>query len=764
MKKLLTILLIMVSFAGNSQTTVDTTIDGYNASIWRPARYYESGGNVDSTISCIVFSYGAGETGASYATMKSIGGPLAYIFTGGFNGKVVMPSGDTLTPIVIGLRIPTAFPTSGQPLAKLDVIRAAFKIKKENLHVGGFSAGGYAYKIMATEDNYDATEPYGPFTYAGAFKSIVDVQGVLPDDNADWYIKVKNFARNGINGGGRYFGIWGTADGDRQIPRFKDSMNAAVANSGIVHTTSDGHSWNAVHKVWGNPNGTAPQTWNMNGRTLTAWQWVLLQSKDTVQSSADENLPPSVSVRSDTTMLFITDQITLTGSASDVDGSVTSHTWTKVSGPSCTITSPSNYTTTVTGMTRGTYVFRLTATDDDDSTAYSQVNVYNGIPCNEAAPVTYTIAPTSPGEIYITNASTRGWKGGDTLLIPAGTYSVIEIDTFGGDPCRPITIRNVGGQVVVTGPMRFKSDVHYVQILGKDSAGINYGFKCQSFAFDRVMNFTMSRIEIGPNPSGTGITGKQNPDSTKSATLYPNYISQKILIEYCYVHDVAGEGMYIGNTAPNADPYYGYKIPQRNDSVTIRYNIVRNTGWDAIQLSNARNGALIYGNTVDSFGLLNGDGQRAGIILGGNTNGKVYDNVITNGYGNGLQFFGYGVLEGYNNTITNVGLTNSHANGEQSFFSNNYVNSVETNPLQTIHLYNNYFTQIRARGAIQVQNDNAWLDTTILENNKFCFAVDPGVDWKDDYLIITGGYTDTNNQKYCTPVNTKFRITRRFKF
>ena len=41
------------------------------------------------------------------------------------------------------------------------------------------------------------------------------------------------------------------------------------------------------------------------------------------------------------------------------------------------------------------------------------------VPCNSNAPLTYTIAETGPNEIWIPDASTKPWKGGDTLKIPA---------------------------------------------------------------------------------------------------------------------------------------------------------------------------------------------------------------------------------------------------------------------------------------------------------------------------------------------------------
>lgn len=348
-------------------------------------------------------------------------------------------------------------------------------------------------------------------------------------------------------------------------------------------------------------------------------------------------------------------------------------------------------------------------------------------PIGVSKPSTYIITPTSPGEIYITNASNKGWKGGDTLLIPAGTYSVIEIDSFGGDPSRDIVIRNYGGLVNVTGSIRLQKDVHHVKILGNGATGITYGFKCKNFAFNRVNHFLMSNIECGPNlpdatsKGGVGIYGKQDPYEGQPWTQYPSYVSRKITITNCYVHDVDGEGMYIGHTYPDGDPDHSKIYPIRLDSVTISNNIVVNTGWDGIQLSNARNGNLIFNNSVTSFGLLDIDGQRAGIISGGNTNSQVFNNTVSNGKGNGIQFFGYGKMECYGNVITNVGNTAKNVNGEESIYGMAYLNKNpdEVNPKQALNIHDNQVNQPKPLGIIRVWDNNN-SEPIIFSNNKVC--------------------------------------------
>jgi parallel beta-helix repeat protein len=76
------------------------------------------------------------------------------------------------------------------------------------------------------------------------------------------------------------------------------------------------------------------------------------------------NSLPVVTAGPDQTITLPTASVTMAGNATDADGTIASHTWTRISGPAATITTPSSYTTTITGLTQGTYVFQLSATDN----------------------------------------------------------------------------------------------------------------------------------------------------------------------------------------------------------------------------------------------------------------------------------------------------------------------------------------------------------------------------------------------------------------
>jgi len=89
------------------------------------------------------------------------------------------------------------------------------------------------------------------------------------------------------------------------------------------------------------------------------------------------NQVPVANAGNDITIQAPVSQVVLSGTLStDPNGDIITYAWTKISGPgSFTITNPSSVTTTVTRLKPGTYVFRLTVTDNDGAQANDTVTV-----------------------------------------------------------------------------------------------------------------------------------------------------------------------------------------------------------------------------------------------------------------------------------------------------------------------------------------------------------------------------------------------------
>jgi 5-hydroxyisourate hydrolase-like protein (transthyretin family) len=91
---------------------------------------------------------------------------------------------------------------------------------------------------------------------------------------------------------------------------------------------------------------------------------------------APANQGPTVNAGTAQTITLPTSSVTLGGSASDVDGWISSLAWSQVSGPSqALISSPSSASTLVSSLVQGTYSFKLTATDNSNATASATVSV-----------------------------------------------------------------------------------------------------------------------------------------------------------------------------------------------------------------------------------------------------------------------------------------------------------------------------------------------------------------------------------------------------
>ncbi len=102
-------------------------------------------------------------------------------------------------------------------------------------------------------------------------------------------------------------------------------------------------------------------------------------------SATSTNLAPTVNAGTDKAVTLPTNSVTLTGTASDANGSIASYSWTKQSGPAATLTNATTASLTASGLVAGTYVFRLTVTDNGGATAFDEATVtVNPAPSGQA--------------------------------------------------------------------------------------------------------------------------------------------------------------------------------------------------------------------------------------------------------------------------------------------------------------------------------------------------------------------------------------------
>ena len=87
------------------------------------------------------------------------------------------------------------------------------------------------------------------------------------------------------------------------------------------------------------------------------------------------NQLPVANAGVDKSITLPVNNLIINGSASDSDGTVVSYAWSQISGGAATLTNASSANLSIASLVEGTYVFRLTATDNSGASAYDDISV-----------------------------------------------------------------------------------------------------------------------------------------------------------------------------------------------------------------------------------------------------------------------------------------------------------------------------------------------------------------------------------------------------
>lgn len=133
-----------------------------------------------------------------------------------------------------------------------------------------------------------------------------------------------------------------------------------------------------------------------------------------IVNEANVNQPPTANAGTNKTITLPMNAINLEGSGSDPDGSIATYQWSKVSGPAATITNANTPTVSLSNLVEGTYVMRLTVTDNRGATATASVSVsvlaavVNVPPVAEAGPNRTLTLPVNSTNITGSGSDTDG--------------------------------------------------------------------------------------------------------------------------------------------------------------------------------------------------------------------------------------------------------------------------------------------------------------------------------------------------------------------
>lgn len=325
---------------------------------------------------------------------------------------------------------------------------------------------------------------------------------------------------------------------------------------------------------------------------------------------------------------------------------------------------------------------------------------------------------------------------GDVVCLEAGKRGRIIIKNISGSAGNPVIIKNCGGPVVISNDVAATSSTFLVQyskyfkITGTGDSKTLYGIQVENGQNGLVLselctNFEVENVEVR-NTKFAGIMAKTDPICSDSNTWRQNFTMYDISLHHNYIHDVTGEGFYIGNSfyasgAPNTSAC-GYKYPHRIIGVEVYKNNVRRCGVEGIQVGCAIEGCKVYDNVLDSLGLSPFEpNQDNGLQLGEGTGGLCYNNWISNVVGNGLICLGIGDNLIYNNVIYKTGESGMFIDDNPAtligtgtkIINNTIVNPtvngirIYTDLLQMGYIYNNIIVKPGASNAILVPDPNS---------------------------------------------------------
>lgn len=376
---------------------------------------------------------------------------------------------------------------------------------------------------------------------------------------------------------------------------------------------------------------------------------------------------------------------------------------------------------------------------ENDLPAPSAAIPTNDDPASPGAPgSTGDPAQTTPTFVYNIK-TTETIVDGSELNIPAGALITIEPGNRGplllknmeGTKSAPIIIMNGNGKTNIqsSGSYGFKTEnCRNFKVTGTGGGG-EYGITVDGgnigMTFDYLSSdFSVDHVEV-KNCGFAGIMAKTDPGCDQ-ATWRGNFLMENLKFHDNYVHDVKGEGFYIGNSFHEGgrDLDCGKILPHEIVNVEIFNNKVRNSGCEGIQAGCVTSGLEIYNNTIENYGTSPfAAAQDNGVQIGeGSFDVKMYNNIIKNGPGCGIIILGRGNTSIYNNLVVNAGSYGAFvdnrgmASGDISFIHNTFIDPKlggikNYNELVSNKYYNNIITGssepfIYSEGATGVEEHN----------------------------------------------------------
>ena len=354
---------------------------------------------------------------------------------------------------------------------------------------------------------------------------------------------------------------------------------------------------------------------------------------------------------------------------------------------------------------------------------------------------------------------------GQTVCIMAGNYNLLRFKNFIGSATQPILFKNCGGLVTIGHGLYYAAldfqNCRYFRVTGSGDPSVTYGFRVDSCGTASAMSVgalssdsEIDHIEIA-KAGFAGIMVKTDP-GCDPATWRENFTMYNVNIHDNYVHDVGGEGFYVGNSFFSTGMTFTCSsvsttaFPHNIMNLKIHHNIVRRSDAECLQYACAPD-AQVHDNDLETCGVSPfASFQNNGLQCGGGAGGDCYNNRIVNIPASGLAVIGpLGNNRFYNNLLVNCGGDGIFCDDRAGSLPNTYCdfinNTIINSGRDAIRLYNEINTIVLANNVIVGTGSSVSTGTcitfqqgaTATQLNNYCSRTMP----------VTGLFSDTETYR-----------------
>ena len=470
----LTVSLLTTNVFSQVQTPRSVTINSDCGGFYE---YLPAGYNtVGKTFPLLIFIHGIGEKGnGSTADLVKLlrHGPPKLIKNGTFPVSFKV-NNQQFSFIVISPQF-SKWPTAEDVEDVVDYAIKNYKVDLKRIYVTGLSMGGGAVWDYASYNNACANKIAAILPISGASSPNKKKIAVIASSNLPvWALQnlkdptvSSSYTINYVDGINAY------------VPK------PAPAARKTIFNTSGHDAWTKTYNPEYRENG------------LNVYEWLL-------QFQRTPNMAPVANAGVDKIITLPTNSITLNGDGKDADGSIVGYSWSKITGPSkYKISDGSSASPIVNKLIEGTYVFRLTVTDNRGSTAYDDISV---------------IVKPAPNQLPIANA------GADQTIVLPQNRVTIKASAKDADG----SVKSVNWSKL-SGPSQFAiSNTGNLTVVMYNLVEGTYVFRLTAKDNDGATSYDDVSIVVRPKPGKTPAPNKApiaNAGIDKTITLPSNSVT-----------------------------------------------------------------------------------------------------------------------------------------------------------------------------------------------------------------------------------------------